>query len=490
LFRPRRLALLAPAVAILSALAAPGPAGAAGTKTLKSRPDLKPTLLKVVRRFEGRAPGLIFITPRAATPSQRTGPMIVDDWARARFLHLPGKGQSSSNFEVQRYRGQPVMTWSERPPIGAAGIYGGDSKRMFNAVMDSSYRVIRKVQAKGAGVYTDLHDFEITPRNTALVLGYRFVRRDLRRYGFSERAAVIDCIVQEIDLTSGKVLLNWRALDHVPLSDSTVKITPKKAWDYFHLNSVAVDSDGQLLLSARHTSTVYKISRRKGQVLWRLGGKRSMYKMGRNTGFWFQHDARLLPNGLLSIFDNGAADFDRSHHKQSRVIYLRLDRKKRTATLARGFYHPSRVLAISQGNAQTLPNGNLFVGWGSSPAISEFSPDGRMLWDARVPNGRYQSYRAFREPWVGRPTRPPALAASASGGTVNAYASWNGSTEVQNWRLLGGASASTLKPLTTVRWNGLETRVSVPSSANVVQVQALDARGRVLSSSGVATVAR
>ncbi len=369
---------------------------------------------------------------------------------------------------MQTYQGKPVLTWAERPPItSAGGIYGGDKRKMFNAIMDQHYKVLRKVQAQGSGVFTDLHDFVITPQSTALVLGYRFVTRDLRKYGFSQRAKVIDCLVQEIDLKTGKVLLNWSSVDHVPLSDSVVKPTPHQAWDYFHVNSVGVDVDGQLILSARHTSTVYKIGRRKGQVLWRLGGKRSSFKLGAGVRTWYQHDAELRPDGTLSIFDNNAADFDKSHGKTSRVLRIKLDRKNRVASLASSITHPRGVLAVSQGNAERLSNGDTFVGWGSSPTISEFSPSNKLLFDIQVPTGRYQSYRAFRQAWHGYPTALPKAAATAKGSALAVYASWNGSTETRTWRVLAGNTKTSLAGLTSRGWNGIETRIRTTQRGEV-----------------------
>ena len=49
-------------------------------------------------------------------------------------------------------------------------------------------------------------------------------------------------------------------------------------------------------------------------------------------------------------------------------------------------------------NAQTTRNGDLFVGWGSLPYISEFSPSGKLLFNAEFP-ASISTYRAYRLPW-------------------------------------------------------------------------------------------
>ena len=96
-------------------------------------------------------------------------------------------------------------------------------------------------------------------------------------------------------------------------------------------------------------------------------------------------------------------------HEQSRGIVLELDMDKMSATLVREYTHPNKLLSTSQGNAQVLPNGNVFVGWGSAPFFSEYAHDGKQLFDASF-MGNVQSYRAFRLPWTGHPTDDPALA--------------------------------------------------------------------------------
>ena len=77
--------------------------------------------------------------------------------------------------------------------------------------------------------------------------------------------------------------------------------------DYFHLNSVGVDTDGHLLVSARNTCGGLQASPTDRQVLWRLGGKRSDFTIVPGAEFSFQHDVRRHADGTLTIFDNNAA---------------------------------------------------------------------------------------------------------------------------------------------------------------------------------------
>lgn len=204
--------------------------------------------------------------------------------------------------------------------------------------------------------------------------------------------------IQEIDISTGKVIFEWHSLGKVgfeesywPLPDSSTA-----AWDYIHINGVALDDDGNLLLSARHTSAVYKIDRHTGEVLWRLGGKRSDFRFGPDAQFSFQHNAVPAGHDTLRIFDNEVNP--KPVLSSSRVIWLRLDPSAKTATLIRSIVHPDQLSVLSQGSVQALDNGDTFVGWGETAHFSEFDSNGRMIFDATLPKG-YDTYRAYRFRW-------------------------------------------------------------------------------------------
>ena len=297
-------------------------------------------------------------------------------------------------------------------------------------------------------------------------------------------------IVQELDIETGEVLFQWRSIDHVALEETYV--TPlqdgRPGIDYFHINSIDVDHDDNLLVSARETSTVYKIDRNSGEIIWRLGGKRSDFEMGPGTRFAFQHDARRLPDGTISIFDNGSLIFENGTPKaveESRGIVLGLDERKMKATLVREYTHPDKQCADAAGNMQVLPNGNVFVGWGRALAISEFSENGEMLFDASLPR-KNESYRAFRFSWSARPSdQPAAVAERVSEEEVRVYASWNGATEVATWEILAARHQGRLKPLGQVPRNGFETAMMVRTSDPYVAVRAKGRSGRALGTSKV-----
>jgi hypothetical protein len=193
--------------------------------------------------------------------------------------------------------------------------------------------------------------------------------------------------------------------------------------------------------------------------------------------FAFQHNARLHPGNLLTLFDNGGIPRVEPY---SRPLELRLDLRDKRATLVRTFLPPKRIASPFEGNLQLLPDGGALVGWGGVRIVSEFGPRGGVRFQLKLPYG--DTYRAYRSPWTGRPSTRP-LAAVAPG---SVYASWNGETGIARYEALAGPDQVHLRVVGTVAWAGLETRIPVRATGDrVVVVRALDARGRVIGTSRV-----
>jgi hypothetical protein len=206
--------------------------------------------------------------------------------------------------------------------------------------------------------------------------------------------------------------------------------------------------------------------------------------MGAGSEFAWQHDARRQPDGTLTVFDNGATP---AVERLSRGLILDVDERAMTATMLRQYTHP-RILAGSQGSVQLLDNGNVFVGWGEAPRVSEFARSGRLLFDA-VLGERYQSYRAFRLPWTGLPAEAPAIAVTRHRAGLTAYASWNGATGVSEWRLLAGDRADALQPVARTRAQGFESAMRTTAAGPKFAVQAIDAAGAPLAISRAVALA-
>jgi hypothetical protein len=440
-----------------------------GVWSFRSRPDLSPASVEMTRRAQGTSSGYILLALKEGAGEH--GPTIVDDQGQ---LVWYSKYRSARDFRVQRYRGRPVLTWWEGRVVLGHGV--GEY-----VIFDDSYREIARIQA-GDGYRGDLHEFLITPDDTALLTAYNPVSADLSALGGPKYGAVWEGIAQEVDIETGEVLFEWHSLEHVGIEESYVAPPrdPDFLYDYFHINSIDIDQDGNLIFSARNTWSVYKIERTTGEVMWRLGGKNSDFQMGEGTRTAFQHDARRHEGGTITIFDNGAHP---QVHEESRAILVELDEQEMSATLVRAYSPPQKLISTSQGNAQLLPEGNVFVGSGSQPFISEFSYDGELVLNGRFPPDG-ESYRAFRFPWSGHPTDDPAVALERlSDEKVKLYASWNGATEVASWEVLAGRRPGRLEPLGSVPRDGFETPMLAQTTHSYFAVRAKERSGRVLGTS-------
>jgi hypothetical protein len=443
-----------------------------------SAPNLQSPSIQVTAGSGQSPAGYVFATPYSGPGGD--GPMIFDDTGQLVWFDPLPSGIYATNLQVQAFEGKPVLTWWQGyiPPQGF-----GEGEEV---IANSAYHQIAHVHA-GNGFTADLHDFHVNANDTALLTVFNPIHCNLTSIRGPRDGAVTDSVFEELDLRTGLVRREWHSLDHVALSDSystPYGSTTEWPYDYFHINSLDQEPGGDLLISARNTWTLYELNEQTGQVFARAGGKRSTIKMGSGTLTAYQHDATLLPNGLISVFDNGGVP---TVHPQSRGILVALNQAAGTETLVAEYEHPSSALkAGSQGNVQPLASGNLFLGWGSEPWFSEFGSTGQLLFDARMPNGD-QSYRAYRFPWTGTPAGAPSIAASApsSSGPVTVYASWNGATQVASWRVLGGPSAHQLTPVASGARGGFETAIATPGHESYVQVQALSASGAVLGTSSV-----
>ena len=414
-----------------------------------SRPDLTPPVVTINVKAKNVPPGYVFIAPKKIEPE---GPLIVDN--RGRPIWFRPNPLGPTDFRVQRYRGRKVLTWWEGH--STSGIGNGRY-----VIYNQAYRRIAILSA-GNGLAGDEHEFTITPRNTALITYY------------DQRGDTWDSGFQELALPSGRVLFQWSALAHVPLSESYAQPRSGQPFDYFHINSVALGPDGNYLISARNTHTLYDINRRTGAIRWRLGGKKSSFTMAPATTFNWQHDARWHSRNTISLFDNGA---NPAVEKESRALLLRVDVSGRKVTLLHAYTHPNGLLSGSQGNVQLLPKGHVFVGWGQNPWFTEFDVAGHVVFDGSFAK-EADSYRAYRFTWQGRPAGRPAIAVRrVDSGRVAVYVSWNGATGVTRWQVLAGPNARKLKPVRTVPRTGFETAIELKSGARMFAVRAVGFSG-------------
>ncbi len=452
------------------------PAKPGTVQSFVSVPNLKPPTVSVITNTPPASADDVFI---AANGSYQRGPMIFNRAGQLVWFQPIAAGKAAMDLQVERYRGEPVLVWWQGY-IGLGVGFGSDE------IYGKNYRQIASVNA-GNGYQADLHEIQITPSGAAYITAYSIVEANLSSVGGAERGALQDAIVQEIDIKTGLVMFEWHAYGHVALGDSywPRPASPATPWDYFHVNSISLDpwGDGNFLISARNTWAGYEIDHNTGQISWRLGGRYPSFKMAPGTGTAWQHDISWQPDHSLTLFDNGDSP---QEHPQTRVVHERIDWSDRTVQLISQVVHTPALLANSQGNDQLLANGSSFVGWGAQPFMSEFSPAGKLVFDARIA-APGASYRAYTYPWSGVPSAPPALALHSSGAeTLTAYASWNGATGVSAWQVLAGPSPTQLAPLATAPSAGFESAIALSSAQPYFALAALDGAGKTLATSAVA----
>ena len=395
----RRTALAVTAAAV----AAAGPALIATSPATAASPPTAPPPVTVLTGHASKADGDLFISPYGDQSTYANGPEILNSKGKVVWFRAVPAGQEAADFRAQTYDGKPVLTWWQGTGLGGLST-GADY------IYNDHYRQIAEVQA-GNGYSADGHEFLITPWNTALILIYTTATANLTSIGGPADQTVIDGIVQEVSIKTGKVLFQWNSADHVPYSQSEQPLPASAStpWDWFHVNAVHLARDGSLLIDARDTWTTYDVSLRTGHIRWRLGGKDSSFKVRAAPGqtldsaaeiFGWQHDPEQVGPNTFTFFDNDSAGTPLLPY--SRAVTVRVNFRSRVATLVASDNQPEGLSAASQGDAQTTRNGDLLVGWGILPYFSEFSPSGTLLFNAEFPAG-VNTYRAYQLPWPGRP---------------------------------------------------------------------------------------
>lgn len=389
------------------------------------------------------------------------------------------------DFKTQIYNGQPVLTF-----------WSGELKNGFGRgsfyILNQSYAEIAHLQVNRFGDNMgDIHEFEITADDTALVAIYHSIPWDLTSAGGLQNGWLFENTFQEINIETGELVFEWNASTHVGINESynalseDVGRAEDSPWDYFHINSIEKDNNGDYLVSARVMDCVYKISGADGHLIWRLHGKQSDFEVDPAAAFAFQHDARWLSDEQtrMTIFDNGPTD----SVQYSRGLLLDVNQKDKTVKLIREFTNSAKTFANFEGSLQAIDPSNettnFIVGYGSQPYFAELDHNGNILLDVQFgKTNTVNSYRAFKQQWNGKPITKPDVSWDKQ--ENKAYFSWNGATDVETWEVYtaNASDSKTWKNVTSTRRTGFETTIDL---ANVelntyVRGKALNNTGGVL----------
>ena len=374
-------------------------------------------------------------------------------------------------------------------------------------ILNNNYEVVKRVVYSSNFNYSNMHDFNVIANGERALVLTKETHKVIpepwaESVGVDGGCSVRADGLKELDISGPetKVVFEWNGTDHIGADETTFrphnfKKMCKSNWDIHHFNAIDQFPDGDYLLSSRHTSTLYKISHKTGEILWRLGGTKSDFDLALNVRFTRQHHARVHSQNsthiVVSVFDNAKGTGNNEHasndHSRGLIISLNLANKK--ANLVAAMHHPRGGITNSRGSNQILPDDNVFMCWAYHTLISEHAPDGRMLMEARLKKNIH-TYRSYKYEWVGKPLTPPDVYATTytAGDRTETYTyvSWNGATEVTGWNLYEtDARGEQRKLIMHASKSGFETEMIHFGFPRYVVVEALDRNNRTIGKSEV-----
>ncbi|KAI0827241.1 ASST-domain-containing protein [Hypoxylon sp. FL0890] len=469
----------------------------------------EPPLLNITKQGP-TSPGYLFFDQNGQYAHNYSLFIMSDD---NELVWQSGIGDYSA-FRTQKFEGKSVLTFFNGISLpepygwghGIIQILDDSYASLYNISLtaeEEHFVTISELDPKQLISYLDMHESKITAQDTILVTAYNVTRYNLSSVGGSEDGWVTDCLFYELDVKTNEILFKWSALDHVdqiPISNvlqfypiSDFGKNQSIPYGYFHINSVDKFEDGSYLISSRYYCSIFKISR-NGTVEWTLQGRTGGdFQLDSHLSFCYQHDARIRHDFgnivQISIFDNDNSEVV-SGINQTKGIFITLNTETMKATLDQEYIDPQDpIFALSQGNVQLLDNGNVIMGYGSTPKIREYGPDGSVRMTAQFGpgDGLIFSYRAYRQPWVGRPNAPPSVFAcnDKANNNTRVYMSWLGATEHNSWKIFAGSSNSSLILAAEVERTGFETMASIPGQLPLIQVEA---QGPSVTTTGVSSV--
>lgn len=411
----------------------------------------------------------------------QSGPLVLNSDLQPVWFKPVPKDMVASNLEAQTYKGRPVLTWWQGVVSDTGATQSGE-----DIIVNQHYQTVATIKGQDGWVIT-LHEL-LLRGDDAWVTANKNIPMNLSKYGGPNDGVLDDSAVQEYNITTGKLVYTWDALDHIPLTASHAQ-PPANGfpWDAYHVNSISVAAGGDFLVSMRNTWAAYMVDAKTGAIEWELGGKSSTFQVPSAASFEWQHDVKLGPGSTVTMFDDDCCEITGAGTYlapagPSRGLEFKLDTKTHKATPVAEYKNGYGFSAAYMGDLQTLPNGNVFVGWGSQPYFSEYTKSGELLLQGKFP-GPDLSYRALVADWVGLPLTSPSGAARRTAHGTTVYASWNGATQVSSWRVLAGPGRDRLSTVATKAKAGFETDIALKGSYKAIEVQALDAQGKLIGTS-------
>jgi hypothetical protein len=325
-------------------------------------------------------------------------------------------------------------------------------------VLDSNYFAFDSLQCQnGYEIETESHDMMMYPDGHALVMAHDKQTIDMTPYGGIPDATVQGLVLQELD-ANRDVVFEWRSWDHFLFTDANIWTPLTNAIvDYVHANSIERDFDGNLLLSSRNMDELTKINRSTGDIIWRMGGENNQFTFVNDNipaHFSSQHDLRRIPNGNITVFNNG----NHLTPLRSSAKEYALDEVNKIATLVWYYEHPLvdgfELFGAATGNAQRLPNGNTMINWGligtydGLPNFTEVDANKNIVWEMSFDSAGQKSYRVHKYEW--NPcSRVSGFTMKANPKPLKTTLSWGIATGAKSYKVryrkLGASSWTTVK---------------------------------------------
>ncbi|MBN1995900.1 aryl-sulfate sulfotransferase [candidate division KSB1 bacterium] len=348
----------------------------------------------------------------------------------------------------------------------------------YNMVLDRCFEQIDIIKA-GHGYRTDNHELQILENGHILLIAEKDAPIDMSKVvdGGKPDAQVLGNHFQELD-TDKNVIFEWRSWDFYPIEDAVYENLKANNIDYVHINSIAIDSDGHYVISARNFNEVTKINRDTGEIIWRLGGRYNQFTFtNEEVEFFYQHDARPVGEkpGNYLIFDNGR---NRDPY-YSRAVEYKLDNVQMTAEKVWEYRpHPDRLVP-SMGSSQRLPNGNTLVDMPieGEMLVREVTPDGDVVFE--LTSLGHSNYRCRRYEWSGNLERP-YLFVENYGAVIRLIFNKFGDENVEFYKIYYGRNSETNTLLDTTSLTYLDCSAAMFSNMAEYSfsVSAVDKNGK------------
>jgi hypothetical protein len=369
--------------------------GAPVTQIIHTRPQSLPQFQVV---GQTSSPGEITLTPNGQNIKNYL--LSLDGTGKVLF-YKRSLDKQLSDFKRHKFAGATRYSYMEGIRILPIGYLEGkttvlDENYVTKAVIDGAL----PNPARGRGpVQTENHDFLLLADNHYIVSAY-YGRVVNNIPGVAGDVRLVSSLLQEV--RDGNVIWEWDSADHPELFAQAEEgnVFNATTWsDYAHFNAMVIDPyDGTLLASFRGLNAIFKIDRRDGAILWRFGGVADEFGLTTTQTPQGQHSVRVFADGSMAYFDNnttclGVLPLLRRFHTpdpqnagrtacdirgvSSRVTTVRLDEGSRRVLSFREvrFPNPAEDAAVSgratqvtsfRGSVVEMPNGNLFVGFGSN----------------------------------------------------------------------------------------------------------------------------